>query len=81
MALYKVKADANQPEMQKLNDKQQRMLKMAMEMQQNKVEVSLANRELKLMRAILGVDKNTKQSTITEMFIAKILNNYKYVKK
>jgi len=81
MALYKVKADANQPEMQKLNDKQQRMLKMAMEMQQNKVEVSLANRELKLMRAILGVDKNTKQSTITEMFIAKILKNYKYVKK
>ena len=81
MALYKVKADANQPEMQKLNDKQQRMLKMAMEMQQNKVEVSLANRELKLMRAILGVDKNTKQSTITEMFIAKILKNYKYVKR
>ena len=81
MGLYKVKADANQPEMQKLNDKQQRMLKMAMEMQQNKVEVSLANRELKLMRAILGVDKNTKQSTITEMFIAKILKNYKYVKK
>ena len=81
MALYKVKADANQPEMQKLNDKQQRMLKMAMEMQQNKVEVSLANRELKLMRAILGVDKNTKQSTITEMFIAKILKNYEYVKK
>jgi len=81
MALYKVKADANQPEMQKLNDKQQRMLKMAMEMQQNEVKVSLANRELKLMRAILGVDKNTKQSTITEMFIAKILKNYKYVKK
>ena len=81
MALYKVKADANQPEMQKLNDKQQKLLKMAMEMQQNKVEVSLANRELKLMRAILGLDKNTKQSTITEMFIAKILKNYKYVKK
>ena len=81
MALYKVKADANQPEMQKLNKKQQQVLKMAMEMQQNKVEVSLANRELKLMRAILGLDKNTKQSTITEMFIAKILKNYKYVKK
>tara|TARA_B100001057_G_scaffold21924_1_gene20261 strand:- start:416 stop:661 length:246 start_codon:yes stop_codon:yes gene_type:complete len=76
MAIYRVKADANQPEMQRLSDKQVAALKSAKEMIQKKMEVTLSNKEIKLLRTIYGVDDSTELGRLAEMFIVETLNKY-----
>ena len=70
MAIYRVKADANQPEMQRLSDKQVAALKSAKEMIQKKMEVTLSNKEIKLLRTIYGVDDSTELGRLAEMSVS-----------
>tara|TARA_R100000426_G_scaffold49764_2_gene36643 strand:- start:3094 stop:3339 length:246 start_codon:yes stop_codon:yes gene_type:complete len=76
MGLYKVKADANQPEMQYLTDKQVAVLRSTKEMIRQRLKVSLTNKEIKLLREIMGVTADTKLDRLAELFICQTLEKY-----